>query len=87
MCIFSATQQLKQNVWDLQQAIVIRKGRYAEALHRLESISEEIHESRRNKLLLMFPREPGVGAECDGVGSSVSDINIGITYYCPTWGR
>lgn len=69
-------QQLKQNVWDLQQAIGSSKARYASALHALETISEEIHESRRNKLLLMFPREPGVGAESDSVGSSISDANI-----------
>ncbi|KAK7508490.1 hypothetical protein BaRGS_00000056 [Batillaria attramentaria] len=69
-------QQQKQNVSDLQQAIAISKTRYANALHNLESISEEIHESRRSKLLLMFPREPGVGAESDSVGSSISEANI-----------
>nr|KAG5714353.1 hypothetical protein BaRGS_018570 [Batillaria attramentaria] len=71
-------QQQKQNVSDLQQAIAISKTRYANALHNLESISEEIHESRRSKLLLMFPREPGVGAESDSVGSSISEANIDL---------
>ena len=74
-----ALQQLKQNVWDLQQAISTRKARYAEALRRLEALSAEIHESRRSrqKLMLQFPREPGVGAESDSLGSSISDSNIG----------
>ena len=72
-------QQLKQNIWDLQQTISIRKSRYSEAMRRLEVVSMEIHESRRTRqrLLLNFPREPGVGAETDSLGSSISDVNIG----------
>ncbi|XP_076465510.1 uncharacterized protein LOC143297181 [Babylonia areolata] len=71
-------QQLKQNVWDLQHAIGIRKTRYADALRCLEAVSTEIHESRRSrkKMLLQYPREPGVGAETDSLGSSISDANI-----------
>ena len=39
----------------------------------------EIHECRRSrqKLMLQFPREPGVGAESDSLCSSISDVNIG----------
>ncbi|KAK7109481.1 serine-rich adhesin for platelets-like [Littorina saxatilis] len=68
-------QQQKQNVWDLQQAISTRKARYAEALRNLEAVSTEIHESRRSrqKMLLQYPREPGVGAESDSLCSSISD--------------
>ena len=70
-------QQQKQNVSDLQQAIASAKRKYADALSRLENISEEIHESRRQKILLMFPREPGVGADSDSLCSSLSESCIG----------
>ena len=33
------------------------------SLHQLEDISNNIHERRRQKLMLMYPREHGVGAE------------------------
>ncbi|KAK3104640.1 hypothetical protein FSP39_006861 [Pinctada imbricata] len=71
-------QQLKQNVSDLQTAIKIAKSRYSSTLKTLESISEEIHESRREKLLLMFPRQPGVGAESDSVASSLCDLSLDV---------
>ena len=66
-------------MWDLLQAISTRKTRYAEALRLLEGVSMEIHECRRSrqKLMLQFPREPGVGAESDSLCSSISDVNIG----------
>ncbi|CAG5136082.1 unnamed protein product, partial [Candidula unifasciata] len=56
-------QQLKQTVEDLQQAFKAAKQRYSGALKHLEQISNSIHEQRRQNFLLMFPREPGVGAE------------------------
>ncbi|RUS79404.1 hypothetical protein EGW08_012817 [Elysia chlorotica] len=56
-------QQVKQSIQDLQQAMVAAKARYSGALRRLETISDCIHEQRRQKLVLMYPREPGVGAE------------------------
>ncbi|XP_046565336.1 SH3 domain-binding protein 5-like isoform X1 [Haliotis rubra] len=69
-------QQQKQNIDDLQNAIRSSKARYSDSLRHLEGISEEIHESRRQKILLMFPREPGVGADDESLGSSISDQNI-----------
>lgn len=48
---------------DLQQAFKAAKQRYSGALKHLEKISNNIHEQRRQNFLLMFPREPGVGAE------------------------
>ncbi|XP_041367649.1 SH3 domain-binding protein 5-like [Gigantopelta aegis] len=69
-------KQQKQNVSDLQQAITSTKRKYADALSRLEKISEEIHESRRQTILLMFPREPGVGADSDSLCSSITESGI-----------
>ncbi|XP_059172775.1 SH3 domain-binding protein 5-like [Physella acuta] len=56
-------QQVKLAVEDLQQAMKAAKQKYAAALRRLEHISNSIHEKRRRNLILMYPREPGVGAE------------------------
>ncbi|GFS15341.1 SH3 domain-binding protein 5-like protein [Elysia marginata] len=56
-------QQVKQSIQDLQQAMVAAKARYSGALRRLETISDCIHEQRRQQFVLMYPREPGVGAE------------------------
>ncbi|GFO13664.1 Sh3 domain-binding protein 5 [Plakobranchus ocellatus] len=58
-------QQVKQSIQDLQQAMASAKIRYSGALRRLEAISDCIHEQRRQELVLMYPREPGVGAEED----------------------
>ncbi|XP_046340845.2 SH3 domain-binding protein 5-like isoform X1 [Haliotis rufescens] len=69
-------QQQKQNIDDLQNAIRSSKVKYSDSLRHLEGISEEIHESRRQKILLMFPREPGVGADDESLGSSISEQNI-----------
>ncbi|XP_052093725.1 SH3 domain-binding protein 5-like [Mytilus californianus] len=69
-------QQQKQNVTDLQSAIKQAKGKYAKSLRKLEEISLAIHESRRNKLLLMYPRQPGVGAECDSLHSTISELAL-----------
>jgi len=68
-------QQQKRNVTDLQQAIKEYKAKHAGSLKELEGISEAIHQTRRQKLLLMYPRQPGVGAESDcSVTSSMSEL-------------
>ncbi|CAG2194056.1 unnamed protein product [Mytilus edulis] len=69
------TQQ-KQNVTDLQSAIKQAKGKYAKSLRKLEDISLAIHESRRNKLLLMYSRQPGVGIDCDSLHSNISELTL-----------
>lgn len=69
-------QQQKQNVLDLQQAIKGYKAKYAESLRTLEQISESIHESRRQNLILMFPRQPGVGAESANVSPNISELSL-----------
>ncbi|XP_062588425.1 SH3 domain-binding protein 5-like [Saccostrea cucullata] len=70
-------QHQKQNVTDLQSAIKETKSKYSSALNNLERISEEIHQSRRDKIMLMFPRQPGVGAESgSSLASAVPDIDL-----------
>ncbi|XP_061193654.1 SH3 domain-binding protein 5-like [Saccostrea echinata] len=70
-------QHQKQNVTDLQAAIKETKTKYSSALNNLEKISEEIHQSRREKIMLMFPRQPGVGAESgSSLASAVPDIDL-----------
>lgn len=72
-------QHQKQNVTDLHTAIKDAKIRYSKALGNLEKISEEIHQSRREKIMLMFPRQPGVGAESgSSLASAVPEINLGM---------
>lgn len=72
-------QHQKQNVTDLQSAIKDTKAKYSNALRNLEKISEEIHQSRRDKIMLMFPRQPGVGAESgSSLASMVPDFSLGI---------
>ncbi|XP_031828576.1 uncharacterized protein LOC116425251 [Nomia melanderi] len=57
-----ATQ--KERVECLQKAIQVAKTNYATSLHRLEEISNQIHQQRRdNDFIAIGPREPGVGAE------------------------
>ena len=75
--IYLIFQQQKQNVTDLQTAIKQAKSKYAKSLRNLEDISSAIHEARRNKLLLMYPRQPGVGAESDSLCSSSSEMTLG----------
>lgn len=62
---------------DLQSAIRQAKVKYSKSLHKLEEISLAIHESRRQKLMLMYPRQPGVGAEYDSLSLSVSELTLG----------
>lgn len=87
-------QHQKQNVTDLQAAIKDRKAKYAQALENLEKISEEIHQLRRDKIMLMFPRQPGVGAESgSSLASIVPELNFGkiffdmfyFTFILPLW--
>ncbi|XP_043593332.1 uncharacterized protein PF11_0213-like [Bombus pyrosoma] len=57
-----ATQ--KERVECLQKAIQDAKTNYATSLRRLEEISNEIHQQRRDyDFIANGPREPGVGAE------------------------
>ena len=69
---FFHLQQQKQNVEDLQAAVSNAKVKYREAMSNLETISEEIHESRK---LPLPPREPGVGCESDE--EFPTEINLG----------
>ena len=69
---FFHMQQQKQNVEDLQAAVSNAKVKYREAMSNLETISEEIHESRK---LPLPPREPGVGCESDE--EFPTEINLG----------
>ncbi|XP_021358139.1 SH3 domain-binding protein 5-like [Mizuhopecten yessoensis] len=78
-------QQQKQNVLDLQQAIKGYKVKYADTLRTLEQISESIHESRRQNLILMFPRQPGVGAESTNVSPSLSELTLEKLEDRQTW--
>ncbi|XP_060081808.1 SH3 domain-binding protein 5-like [Ylistrum balloti] len=78
-------QQQKQNVLDLQQAIKGYKLKYAESLRTLEQISESIHESRRQNLILMFPRQPGVGAESANVSPCISELTLDKAEGRQTW--
>lgn len=75
--IYFIFQHQKQNVTDLQTAIKLAKSKYAKSLRKLEDISLAIHEARRNKLLLLYPRQPGVGAESDSLCSSLSEVTLG----------
>lgn len=61
---------------DLQAAIRCCKMKYNESLRKLESISEEIHQSRREKIWSKIPRMPGVGADTDSVASGLSEIGL-----------
>uniref|UniRef100_H3D626 SH3 domain-binding protein 5 n=1 Tax=Tetraodon nigroviridis TaxID=99883 RepID=H3D626_TETNG len=58
-------ENLKKNVDERQARLSQAKGDYKTALRNLETISDEIHERRRNSTV--GPRERGVGAEGDGV--------------------
>ncbi|XP_040901150.1 SH3 domain-binding protein 5b [Toxotes jaculatrix] len=62
-------ENLKKNVDERQAKLLQAKGEYKTALRNLETISDEIHERRRNSA--MGPRGRGVGSE----GDSVSDIS------------
>nr|XP_033339638.1 uncharacterized protein LOC117228084 isoform X1 [Megalopta genalis]XP_033339639.1 uncharacterized protein LOC117228084 isoform X2 [Megalopta genalis] len=54
----------KERVECIQKAIQVAKTNYATSLHRLEEISNQIHQQRRdNDFIANGPREPGVGAE------------------------
>ncbi|XP_070564794.1 SH3 domain-binding protein 5-like [Ptychodera flava] len=73
-------QQQKQNVVDLQKAVINAKKKYANSLKLLEQISDEIHHSREFKLP-DGPRGVGVGAESD---ESSLEINFDIGSSCGT---
>lgn len=56
---------VKEEIEHLNQEINSSKISYSVALHKLEAISEEIHERRNAAMLRLLKREPGVGAEND----------------------
>lgn len=71
-------EQQKQNVISLQKRLQEAKTEYSSALKNLEQISEELHEKRKLKALLQYPREPGVGAESETSKClSISEMNLG----------
>lgn len=72
--------QQKQNVSDILTAIRCYKMKYTESLRKLESISEEIHQTRREKFWAKVPRMPGVGADIDSVASSLSEMDLKSTF-------
>lgn len=59
-----ATQ--KERVEYLQQTVKEVKRNYATSLRTLESISNQIHQQRKDDIVANGPREPGVGAELIG---------------------
>ncbi|XP_052803575.1 SH3 domain-binding protein 5-like [Mya arenaria] len=67
--------QQKQNVTDLHAGIKCSKMRYTAALRKLEEISEEIHQARRERLWAKIPRMPAIGADTDSIGSSEFDTH------------
>lgn len=76
--IIISFQQQKQNVISLQKRLQEAKTEYSSALKNLERISEELHEKRKLKALLQYPREPGVGAESETSKClSISEMNLG----------
>ncbi|XP_064614072.1 SH3 domain-binding protein 5-like [Liolophura sinensis] len=54
---------LKVAVEALHEAVTMSKRKYSHALSNLETISNQVHEQRKGRLMLHLPREPGVGAE------------------------
>ncbi|KAL4222498.1 SH3 domain-binding protein 5 [Mactra antiquata] len=68
--------QQKQNVLDLQAAIKCNKVVYNDSLRKLESISEEIHQHRKEKLWSKIPRMPCVGADNESIISDLSELDI-----------
>ncbi|WAQ93685.1 3BP5-like protein [Mya arenaria] len=68
-------EQQKQNVTDLHAGIKCSKMRYTAALRKLEEISEEIHQARRERLWAKIPRMPAIGADTDSIGSSEFDTH------------
>lgn len=67
-------EQLKRNVDERQNKLVLAKAEYRTALRNLESISEEIHAHRRS--LALGTREEGVGAEKDSPNEDIDDFNM-----------
>ncbi|KAI3361476.1 hypothetical protein L3Q82_012956 [Scortum barcoo] len=68
-------ENLKKNVDERQAKLSQAKGEYKTALRNLETISDEIHERRRNSA--MGPRGRGVGAEGDSVsGDDISSFKM-----------
>ncbi|KAH3795998.1 SH3 domain-binding protein 5-like [Dreissena polymorpha] len=73
--------QQKQNVIDLQAAIRCQKQKYTSSLRKLESISEEIHQHRNQRLWAKIPRMPGVGSDgsIDSTFVDLESLNSGCS--------
>jgi hypothetical protein len=71
-------QQQKANVEDLQRALHITKQRYQNALHNLESISEEVHVRRQRQMVLSLRQS---GGDVDDTQSDLPSINLGENYF------
>lgn len=67
-------EQLKRQVDERQNKLVVAKAEYRTALRNLESISEEIHAHRRS--LALGTREQGVGAEKDSTQEDIDDFKM-----------
>ena len=70
-------QAVKSEIESRQKSVSEAKRQYSEALKRLESISEEIHERRNGTGI----RTPGVGAEhpsSSSLSSSTSSLVCGL---------
>jgi hypothetical protein len=72
-------EQIK-SIKKLEGNVSKAKTDYAEALHRLEEISYEIHERRKLRSCLLGTRGVGVGAEAcpEESGDSMSDLAMGL---------
>lgn len=73
-CRFQRTlSTMKSEIEKLNNEIEASKTGYSSALRKLESLSEEIHE-RRNAIMKLAEREPGVGAEDNGFCEAPRDV-------------
>lgn len=71
---YQQLEQLKRNVDERQNKLVVAKAEYRTALRNLESISEEIHAHRRS--LALGTREQGVGAEKDSTNEDIDNFKM-----------
>uniref|UniRef100_A0A8C6SJI9 SH3 domain-binding protein 5 n=1 Tax=Neogobius melanostomus TaxID=47308 RepID=A0A8C6SJI9_9GOBI len=71
---YAQLEQLKRQVDEHQNKLVIAKTEYRTALRNLESISEEIHAQRRS--LALGTREQGVGAEKDSTHEDIDNFKM-----------
>ena len=65
---------MKNRIESLQREVTMAKKQYRQALRSLESISEEIHQSRQLEVLLAEERSRGVGADSE-TSSDTNEAN------------